>query len=86
MTNRIRKSMLLLVLISVILFSLGTSFLFYDTERNQAIKTVKNQALLIQSNYESIDEIEALNAFVTQSRITVIAEDGTVLFDNKSPL
>lgn len=86
MTNKIRKSMLLLVLIGVVLFSLGTSFLFYDTERNQAVKMVKNQATLIQSNYMDIEEIQNLNAVITQSRITLIDESGTVVFDNKTAL
>lgn len=86
MTNKIRKSMLLLVLIGVVLFSLGTSFLFYDTERNQAVKMVKNQATLIQANYMDIEEIQNLNAVITQSRITLIDESGTVVFDNKTAL
>lgn len=86
MTKKIRRSMLLLVLISVVLFSLGASFLFYDTERTQAVKTVKKQAALIQTNYESIEDIENLNAVITQSRITLIDEVGTVLYDNKTSL
>lgn len=81
--------MLLLVLISVLLFGVGASFVFYDTGKNEAMQTVKNQAVIIQSNYNNIDSSEDilnLNSVVTQSRISVIDESGTVIFDNKSAL
>ncbi len=89
MTKKIQKSMLLLVLISVLLFGVGASFVFYDTGKNEAMQTVKNQAVIIQSNYnniESSEDILNLNSVVTQSRISVIDESGTVIFDNKSAL
>lgn len=87
MTKKIIKSMLMVVLLSVSMFGLGTSFLFYETNKNQTIEVVKAQSALIQSKYDelsSIDETLDLNEIVTQSRITIIDEAGNVVFDNKT--
>ncbi len=87
MTKKIIKSMLMVVLLSVSMFGLGTSFLFYETNKNQTIEVVKAQSALIQNKYDelsSIDETLDLNEIVTQSRITIIDEAGNVVFDNKT--
>ena len=86
MTKKIQKNMLLLVLMSVILFSFGVAFLFYDTEKTKAVSTVKNQASLIQTNLKEMDlntDSIYLDELITQSRITLIDDNGVVFFDNK---
>lgn len=87
MTKKIIKSMLLLVLLSVVLFGIGTSFVFYEFEKGQSIQTVRNQANLIINQKDSIiDSNFEFNEIITQSRITLIDVDGKVVFDNKTPI
>ena len=89
MTKKIQRSMLVLVFISIFIFSIGTSFIFYDTEKNKAIKIVKDQTNLIQSklNSERFNEDPLIyHDLLTQTRISLIDQDGVVIFDNKSDL
>ncbi len=83
MTKKIRRSALLLVLISVILFSLGTSFLYYDIDKRKAISITKDQAVFLAETINiNTSEVE-LNPIVSQARITIIQNDGEIIFDNK---
>lgn len=83
MTKKIRRSALFLVLISVILFSLGTSFLYYDIDKRKSIAITKDQALFLSETINvNTSEIE-LNPIVSQARITIIENNGDIIFDNK---
>lgn len=89
MTRKIQKSMIMLVILSMALFSVGISFIIYDTEKNKVIKTVKDQSNLIQSklNVENLKSDSIIfHDLMTQTRISVIDESGVVVFDNKTEL
>lgn len=89
MRKKIQRSFLYISILSILLYSAGTIFLFIDNERNNSIKVVHNQSQYIQSNYEHIfngDNKQDLNKLITQSRISIIDEAGTVIYDNQIPL
>lgn len=86
MIKKIQKGMLLVVFLSVVLGALGFGYVFFETSKSKDIDMVRKQVSLIQKNLVNTDydDIEySLNEVLTQSRITLVDLDGTVLFDNR---
>lgn len=89
MRKKIQRSFLYISILSILLYAGGTIFLFIHNERSNSIRIVHNQSQYIQANYDKIfnDEVKQdLNKLITQSRISIIDESGTVIYDNQIPL
>lgn len=83
MTKTIKKNMLFLVFITIILFSIGTSFLYYNFDKYETTRDIKNQAHTLKVEYDLNPELD-FTSVMSASRITLIDNDGTVLYDNKT--
>lgn len=86
MKKRIYKSMLLLALITIFLTSLLITAVIYREFYNQMQLGIRNEAQFISNSYNLIGQkaFSILEEQENTSRITWIAADGTVLFDNKT--
>lgn len=87
MRRRIFGSMYLLVLITVLLSSLLISGLMYHKFFNLMKQEIKNEAgyIGVATEMEGIGYLTAVKNTVNFNRITLIASNGTVLFDNTAP-
>ncbi|MFU0832528.1 MAG: histidine kinase [Oscillospiraceae bacterium] len=84
MKKRIYKNMLMLALISIFLTSFLITGVIYRAFYLRMQQEIRNETLFISTAYNRIGE-EFFSRFADQessSRITWIANDGTVLFDN----
>lgn len=89
MRKQISKSMILIVVTSVLIFAMGTLFLFFDNERRDSRNVVSRQVDYVGENYLKLmnnDETLDLNMLITQSRISLINPEGVVVYDNQFPL
>lgn len=84
MKRRILKDMLLLSIVTITLVTLFICGALCRYELTGMKQDVQNEASYISMLYKdhAPDFFERLNRIYTRSRITVIAPDGTVLFDN----
>ena len=84
MKKRIYKSMLLLALITILLTSFLITGVIYREFHIQMQQEIRNEALFISNGYNLIGEqvFSGLKNQENSSRITWVASDGTVLFDN----
>lgn len=88
MKKRINRSMLSLILLTVITATIVCSFVFYELFNSQMKHEVNNQAVMLKKSLTFISDpltyLKALNLSDIEDRVTVIASDGNVLFDNYS--
>ena len=86
MKKRIYLNFIGLILLSVLLFSISISLVIYNVSQNQEITAVKEKAMLITSLLNRSSSSEYANYIDDRdtTRISIIASDGTVLFDNKA--
>lgn len=84
MKKRIYKSMLLLALITILLTSFLITGFIYREFYIQMQQEIRNEALFISTGYNLIGQevFFGLKEQENSSRITWVASDGTVLFDN----
>ena len=84
MKKRIYKSMLLLALITILLTSFLITGFIYREFYIQMQQEIRNEALFISTGYNLIGQevFFGLKEQENSSRITWVAIDGTVLFDN----
>lgn len=85
MKRKIRLELLATSALAIVLTLLFALFVFYGLFREQVLKDLREDALAFK-NMHIFDEVEAIHpdiyALKTESlRITLVAEDGTVLFD-----
>ncbi len=87
MSRRINRSMLLLVVISVLLFSVGSTLIFYNSEKTKTIQLLNNQINYISTNLDNInyDNI-SVDLIMSNSRVSIIDESGNIIYDNKISL
>jgi len=84
MKKRIYKSMLVLALTTILLTSFLITGVMYRAFYLRMQQEIRNEAIFISSAYNLIGQ-EFFSRFADQensSRITWVASDGTVLFDN----
>lgn len=86
MKKRIYRSMLLLALITDLLVSVFITGLIYREFYIRMQQEIRNEALLVSNTYNLVGEDVFSYPAVLQNsnRITWVAEDGTVLFDNRT--
>ena len=84
MKKRIYKSMLLLAFITILLTCFLITGVIYREFHIQMQQEIRNEALFISNGYNLIGEqvFSGLKNQENSSRITWVASDGTVLFDN----
>ena len=83
MTKRIFNSMVVVATIVLLICVTAISFVLYDYFGDIIKGELKSQAVLISQHIKDVDEyIE--NADLMENRVTLIDENGTVLFDSKA--
>ncbi len=85
MKRKINAQYILLTISAILLTLLATTFVYYRVVRTEIMESLKSyahilQGTIVREDYES-DETE--NAKKDGIRITVIGEDGTVLYDSQ---
>lgn len=86
MKRKIFSSMLLLSLITLLLTVALLSIVLYQQLAEDMRRELKNQAAYVSAGYYEgdMEYLEAIRGADRQSRITLIDQDGTVLFDNRA--
>jgi len=88
MKKRIYLNMLLLTFLSVFLVSSSLVFIFYTKFSNQVTSELKSKAIFIENilnqNDNNIKFMQSINLPLSDIRISIISQKGTVLYDNMS--
>ncbi|HEY8392367.1 sensor histidine kinase [Capillibacterium thermochitinicola] len=86
MKKRIYQSMLLLALVTIFCTSLLITGVIYREFYRRMQQEIRNEALLLAASYNQNGPLDFSKLAMedTTSRITWVAEDGTVLFDNRA--
>lgn len=83
MEEKISLNLFYMGLISAILAALCSGFAFFNAFRTQVREDLQQQAQLVASAYEELDDPEQLSLFSSDElRITLIESDGTVLYES----
>ena len=83
MEEKISYRLFLMGFVGLICTAALCIFVFHKAFREQAWAALENEAHLVAAGYEQIDTPDELAAYVsTNLRITLIASDGTVLFES----
>jgi two-component system phosphate regulon sensor histidine kinase PhoR len=86
MQKRIFQSIFFTALIAVLIIGMFAGRTFYQIYERQTADEVRIEAEIIAHALDSVsDGTEYLRGLPDSSRITLIAEDGTVLYDNRAP-
>lgn len=84
MEGKINTQLFIMGLVSAVLVSIITSFMFFNTFQNQINADLKADAEIIAKSYEYLSENGDLQDFAESSiRITLIRSDGSVIFDSE---
>lgn len=85
MKERILWSMCLLSIVAIVLTTFSISFIIYREFRLDMEEEVRNQTAYVQAGLEESGEnyLQALAHSKGTNRITVVAHDGAVLYDNE---
>lgn len=86
MKRRIQRSMSLILCITLILSILSFSYVIYENNISIMKEEVKKEVLHISQgvNMGGIDYVNGILEYHTNSRITLIEEDGRVILDNEA--
>ena len=87
MKKRIYLSFLSLIIISVALISISVGAYFLTVNKNREIDAIKDRAVLLADflNAQGYINLADYTSYASSAtRLTIIAEDGTVLVDNKA--
>lgn len=84
MEGKINTQLFIMGLVSAVLVSIITLFMFFNTFQNQINADLKADAEIIAKSYEYLSENGDLQDFAESSiRITLIRSDGSVIFDSE---
>ena len=88
MQKRIFLHILGSILITSLLLAVVSSYLFFNTARQQEISAIKDKACLVAEilNSEPTFALKNINTPFDGSRITIISDDGTVLLDSHAEI
>ena len=89
MKKRIYSSYLCLLLPSVLVLSIGLSLLVHSAARRQELTTIRGHAILVSDLLSNgVSEQSQFSDYISHAadapRMTVIAQDGTVLLDSRT--
>ena len=85
MSRRIFKSIFLTALIAVVLASAFILVTLYNAYNDRLVDELKNETgFILHALSKQQSESEYFNGVVSKNRLTLIASDGTVLFDNRA--
>lgn len=82
MTKRIFRSIISVSLITFVACFAFIMGILYQYFNNQLLSELKNEAVLVEQGYELYGE-DYIEDIDFQNRITLIADDGAVIYDNK---
>ena len=83
MEEKISYRLFLMGFVGLVCAAVLCIFVFHKAFTAQAWTALENEAELVASGYSQLEDPQELSAFVTQDlRITLIAEDGSVVFES----
>ncbi|HOA32225.1 MAG TPA: hypothetical protein PKM70_09910, partial [Clostridia bacterium] len=85
MKRKIYTRLLLIGVLSIIFTNLCTMLVYYGMFKKQMKEDVRTTAVLLSSLYNQTEDVKSnVDLLDIDGRVTLISEDGTVLYDNQA--